>query len=229
MGLPPLTYTVTASPLWAYSFTMLSSSFPGTNSETWSVPRVGKTAATSARSFLLQGAHAPGVKAACIDFNKYWGLRKTYYQVMRTKKSGDDALFSHTLPKHPIIFLIQCLIYFHMFLRHVFPLHKERKEKLRPGEQSKLACHWKLSPAFLTPPIALGSPPFSYMAGKSNKLMIRQIHQGIRNDKWRTLVPKSPRWYLRLQHCLNRYSYHVCLIHFHLTLHVSLPPDMRSD
>ena len=88
MGLPPLTYTVTASPLWAYSFTMLSSSFPGTNSETWSVPRVGKTAATSARSFLLQRAHISGMKAACIDFNKYWGLRKTYYKVMRTKKSG---------------------------------------------------------------------------------------------------------------------------------------------
>lgn len=50
---------------------------------------------------------------------------------MRTKEVWlMMPLFSHTLPKHPIIFLIQCLIYFHMFLRHVFVLHKESEEKL---------------------------------------------------------------------------------------------------
>lgn len=57
MGLPPLVYTVTESPLWTYNFTTFSSSFPGINSEIWSVPRAGKAAVTSARSFLLQKAH----------------------------------------------------------------------------------------------------------------------------------------------------------------------------
>ena len=170
MGLPPLTYTVTASPLWAYNFTMLSSSFPGTNSETWSVPRVGKTAVTSARSFLLQRAHIPGMYAAWMDFNKYWGL-KTYYKITRAKKKIGWWCPILTLPKHPILFLIQCLIYFHMFLGHVFPFYKERK-KLRSGKQPKLACHWKLSPAFLTPHIALGPTPFSYMLGKAVNLWL---------------------------------------------------------
>lgn len=135
MGLPPLTYTVTTSPLWVYSFTTLSSSFPGTSSEIWSVPRVGKVAVTSARSFLLQKAH---LYECCLDrfHYKYWGLKRTYYKILRAKKNCliYDALFS---PKYPILFLIQCLTYFHLFLGCIFPFFTKEEDIGEPSEQSR--------------------------------------------------------------------------------------------
>lgn len=95
MGLPPLTYTVTASPLWAYSFTMLSSSFPGTNTETWSVPRVGKAAITSARSFLLQKANrwVVWIVPGCILRN----AKDSEGLTIKSRGQGKTALWCPTL------------------------------------------------------------------------------------------------------------------------------------
>lgn len=135
MGLPPHTYTVTASPLWAYNFTTLSSSFPGTKAETWSVPRVGKAVVTSARSFLLQKAnqYLAWVLPGRILINrkdseglpiKSQGPRKSWFMMPYSHTLFQNILFSFSSNVSSI---------FTYSWGQVFPFYKERG-KLRTSE-----------------------------------------------------------------------------------------------
>lgn len=146
------------------------------------------------------------MNAAWRDFNKYWGL------TIKSWGPRKDGLINDAL-----LFFIQCLIYFHLFLGHVFPFYKER-EKLRPTEKPKIAWHCKLSPAFLTPCLTLGPTSLSYMLGKSVSL-------------WLNSYPRAPRMAIRkhwFQNCQsNIFTYKTVWTDTVLTC-ASSPPTSPS-
>lgn len=82
-GVLPRAYSVTASPRCEYTLTTLSSSLCGTSSHTCSAPRLGKAAATSARSFLLRG-----VIITIINHNNNNNHPVCYY--LHSPTSGDS-------------------------------------------------------------------------------------------------------------------------------------------
>lgn len=85
----------------------------------------------------------PAMNTVWVDFNKYWGCAIKSWEP-RKDCLIYNAVFSHTLPKHPILFHTNVSSNFHMFLGKSFRLQTNKQIKNTEQNKTQWACQVSL-------------------------------------------------------------------------------------